>query len=152
MGNAAIEYAMLEYGGLFLSSFLAATVLPFSSEAVLAGLYVAKGGASAGALLATASVGNTLGSFVNFLLGRFCLRWRDARWFPVTSERLDRAGTWFRRFGAWSLLFAWVPLLGDPLTVAAGMLRVNLWLFLVLVAVGKTARYVAVLWAASAVV
>jgi len=148
----AVEYAMLEYGGLFLSAFLAATVLPFSSEAVLAGLYAAKGGAEAGALLATASAGNTLGSFANFLLGRFFIHWRGARWFPVTAERLERAGAWFRRFGSWSLLFAWVPVVGDPLTVAAGVLRVNVWLFLTLVGIGKCARYVAVLWATSAAV
>lgn len=142
----------MEYAGLFLSAFLAATVLPFSSEAVLAGLYTAKGGAGAGLLLATASVGNTLGSFTNFLLGRFCLHWRESRWFPVRVDRLERAGAWFRRFGAWSLLFAWLPVVGDPLTVAAGMLRVNVWLFLALVGVGKIARYVAILWAASAAV
>jgi membrane protein YqaA with SNARE-associated domain len=117
---------------------------------VLAGLYAAKGGASAYALLATASVGNTLGSFANFLLGRFCLHWREALWFPVKAAQFDRAGGWFRRFGAWTLLFAWLPLLGDPLTVAAGVLRVNAWLFLALVGAGKVARYVAVLWVASA--
>ena len=119
---------------------------------MLAGLYAAKGGADAGALLATASVGNTLGSFVNFLLGRFCLHWREARWFPVKAAGLDRAGAWFRRFGVWSLLFAWLPLLGDPLTLAAGMLRVNVWLFLALVGAGKVARYGVVLWAASAAI
>ncbi len=138
---------MIEYAGLFLSAFLAATILPFSSEAVLAGLYAAKGGAEAGALLATASAGNTFGSFANFLIGRFFLHWRGARWFPVAAERLERAGAWFRRFGAWSLLFAWVPVVGDPLTVAAGMLRVGVWRFLILVGIGKCARYVVVLWA-----
>lgn len=147
MSGAAIEYA-----GLFLSAFLAATVLPFSSEAVLAGLYAAKSGAGAGLLLLTASVGNTLGSFANFLLGRFCLHWRESRWFPIKADRLERAGAWFRRFGAWSLLFAWLPVVGDPLTVVAGMLRVNAWLFLALVGAGKVARYVAVLWAASAAI
>lgn len=147
-----MDSAALEYGSLFLSAFLAATILPFSSEAVLAGLYAAKGGAGAGALLATASVGNTLGSFANFLLGRFCLHWREARWFPVKTEALDRAAGWFRRFGSWSLLFAWVPLLGDPLTVAAGVLRVNVWLFLALVGAGKVARYLVILWAAAAAI
>ena len=147
-----MDRAAFEYGGLFLSAFLAATIVPFSSEAVLAGLYATKGGASVFALLATASVGNTLGSFAHFLLGRFCLHWRKARWFPVKADQLERASAWFRRFGAWSLLFAWLPLVGDPLTVAAGALRVNVWLFLALVSAGKLARYVAVLWAASAAV
>ncbi len=145
----AMDQMSIEHGGLFLSAFLAATILPFSSEAVLAGLYAAKGGIGAIALLTTASIGNTLGSFVNFLLGRLCLRWREARWFPVKAAELDRATGWFRRFGTWSLLFAWVPVIGDPLTLAAGVLRVNVWLFLVLVGTGKVARYGVVLWAAS---
>ena len=147
-----MEATAIEYGGLFVSTFLAATILPFSSEAVLAGLHAASGGAGTATLLAVASVGNTLGSFANFLLGRLCLHWREARWFPVKAAELERATAWFRRFGAWSLLFAWVPVVGDPLTLVAGVLRVNIWLFLALVGAGKIARYGVVLWAVSAVV
>ena len=147
-----MEATAIEYGGLFVSAFLAATILPFSSEAVLAGLHTASGGAGTATLLAVASVGNTLGSFANFLLGRLCLHWREARWFPVKAAELERATAWFRRFGAWSLLFAWVPVVGDPLTLVAGVLRVNIWLFLALVGAGKIARYGVVLWAVSAVV
>jgi membrane protein YqaA with SNARE-associated domain len=135
------------YVGLFLSAFLAATILPFSSEAVLAGLYAFDRG-NALALWLTASVGNTLGSLVNWLLGRFCLHWQDRRWFPIKPDRLERAHVWFSRYGVWSLLFAWLPVVGDPLTFAAGVLRVNAGLFLILVAAGKAARYGAVLLAA----
>lgn len=134
----------MDYLAVFTSAFLAATVLPAASELVLAGTASVEG-ADILALLVAASVGNTLGSVLNWVLGRFLLVWRDRRWFPISPETLDRATRWFNRFGVWTLLFAWIPVVGDPLTVAAGVLRVNLWLFLVLVALGKTARYVVVL-------
>ena len=131
------------YAGLFLTAFLAATLVPLSSEAVLAALIAAKG-FDVLALIAVATLGNTLGAVVNWLLGRYCLRWRDRRWFPVKADRLVTASRWFRRYGVWSLLLAWLPLVGDPLTFVAGVLGVRLPLFLVLVAIGKGGRYVAV--------
>jgi membrane protein YqaA with SNARE-associated domain len=135
------------YVGLFLSALLAATVLPFSSEAVLVGL-MASGDYDMIWLWFLASLGNVLGAAVNWGLGRFCLRWQDRRWFPVDKEKLDRAGRWFSRYGVWSLLLAWVPFIGDPLTFAAGVLRVNFWLFLLLVSIGKAGRYAVVILAA----
>ncbi len=135
---------MTAYLLLFASAFLAATILPMSSEAVLAGLVAARG-FDAAVLWAVATVGNTLGAVVNWALGRFCRHWQDHRWFPVKPAELDRAGRWFARYGSWSLLFAWVPVVGDPLTVAAGLLRVNFGWFLALVAVGKAGRYAAVI-------
>ena len=135
------------YLGLFFSALLAATVLPFSSEAVLAALY-AVDRYDAVLLWLVASVGNTLGGLVNWVLGRFCLHWRDRRWLPVAPERLQRAQGWFGRYGTWWLLFAWLPVVGDPLTFAAGVMRVNVWVFLVLVGIGKAARYALVLLAA----
>lgn len=128
------------YGGLSLSAFLAATLLPASSEAVLAGL-VSTGAGDPVALLAVATAANTGGSTVNWLLGRLVSRWRHLRWFPIAPERYERAQRWFERFGEWSLLFAWLPFVGDPLTVAAGTLRIKFARFLVLVALGKAARY-----------
>ncbi len=130
--------------GLFASAFLAATILPFSSEVVLAALTVSDG-ADLPVLWAVASTGNTLGAVVNWGLGRFCLRWSDRRWFPVKPSELDRARRWFGRYGAWTLLLAWVPIVGDPLTVAAGLLQVRLGWFVLLVAIGKSARYAAVI-------
>ena len=135
------------YVGLFLSALLAATVLPFSSEAVLVGL-MAAGDYDMIWLWFLASLGNVLGAAVNWGLGRFCLRWQDRRWFPVDKEKLDRAGRWFSRYGVWLLLLAWVPIIGDPLTFAAGVLRVNFWLFLLLVSIGKAGRYAVVILAA----
>ncbi|HIE20936.1 MAG TPA: DedA family protein [Rhodospirillales bacterium] len=135
------------YVGLFLSALLADTVLPFSSEAVLVGL-MAAGDYDMIWLWFLASLGNVLGAAVNWGLGRFCLRWQDRRWFPVDKEKLDRAGRWFSRYGVWSLLLAWVPFIGDPLTFAAGVLQVNFWLFLLLVSIGKAGRYAVVILAA----
>lgn len=135
-------------GGLFLAAFLAATLAPAQSELLLAGLHAA-GGHSPWALLAAASAGNVLGSALNWGLGRYLVNFQHRRWFPLKPESLDKATGWFRRWGAWSLLLAWVPVIGDPLTFAAGALRVNFALFLVLVTIGKVARYAAVMTAAA---
>ncbi len=132
------------YLGLFLTAFVAATLLPLSSEAVLVALSNAEG-FDVALLFALATLGNTLGAVVNWALGRFCLHWSDRRWFPFSRDQLARAGAGFRRWGIWSLLFAWVPVIGDPLTFAAGVLRVRLLPFVLLVALGKGARYAAVL-------
>ncbi|MEO3432332.1 YqaA family protein [Inquilinus sp. CAU 1745] len=131
------------HGGLFLTAFLAATVLPAQSEFLLAGLHLS-GDYGTWTLVLVATIGNVLGSAVNWSLGRYLIRFRDRRWFPVKPALVERATRWYRRFGFWSLLLAWAPFIGDPLTLVAGMLRVNLMLFLVLVSVGKAARYVAV--------
>lgn len=141
---------MSGYLGLFASALLAATIVPFSSEALLGALLVAGEHHPVGLLIA-ASVGNTLGSVVNWGLGRFCLLWQDRRWFPVGPARLERASRWFARYGVWSLLLAWLPVVGDPLTLAAGVLRVRFALFLLLVAVGKTGRYLAVIFVVDSV-
>jgi membrane protein YqaA with SNARE-associated domain len=131
------------YTGLFLAAFVAATLLPAQSEVALAALLVA-GEQPAAALLAVASVGNVAGSVVNWALGRGVARWRGRRWFPVRAEALARAEGWYRRWGRWSLLLSWMPLIGDPLTVAAGVLRENLIVFLAIVTAAKVARYLVV--------
>lgn len=130
-------------GGLFLSAFLAATVLPAQSEALLVALDMA-GTRSTATLVGIATVGNVLGAVVNWLLGRYLIHLQDRRWFPVKRSLIDRATAWYRRWGFWSLLLSWVPIIGDPLTVVAGILRENLVVFLVLVTIGKAARYLAV--------
>ena len=131
--------------GVFLSAFLAATILPFSSEIVLSAVYGA-GNADAVILWLVASTGNVLGALVNWALGRHLLHWQDRKWFPFKAYQLKRADVWFQRYGVWTLLMAWVPVVGDPLTFVAGFLRVNVWLFLTLVSIGKAGRYMAVLW------
>lgn len=104
--------------------------------------------APAWALLLVASLANTAGSCVNWYLGRFAARFRDRRWFPVSEPALERAQRWYARFGWPSLLLSWVPIIGDPLTVVAGVLRVPIVVFVPLVALAKTGRYAALLWLA----
>ena len=137
------------YGGLFAAALVAATILPAQSELLLAGLLNA-GHQSPVLLVAFASLGNVLGSIVNWMLGRFLIHLRDRRWFPLKPKVYDRAVAWFGKYGLWSLLLAWVPVIGDPLTVVAGALRGDLVRFTVLVAIGKVGRYVfialSVLW------
>ena len=90
-----------------------------------------------------ASLGNVLGSVVNWLLGRGIARFRDRRWFPVGPRALERAEAWYGRYGKWSLLLSWVPIIGDPLTVVAGALREPFPVFLALVTLAKVGRYLA---------
>lgn len=131
------------YGSLFATAFLAATLLPAYSEILFAGLLLE--GYNPFALWAWASAGNTLGSAVNWALAVFFLRYQDRRWFPFRTDRLGRAQRWFQRYGVWSLLMAWAPVGGDALTFVAGLMRVPFWLFLLLVGIGKSARYAIVL-------
>ncbi|MBM3530209.1 MAG: DedA family protein [Alphaproteobacteria bacterium] len=127
--------------GLFLSAFLSATLLPGSSEAALIAL-LALGKSDPAILVAVATAGNVLGSIVNWAMGRYFAHFSDRRWFPVKPAAFERAVAWTGRFGSWSLLFAWLPVIGDPLTVVAGALRVGFWRFVLLVTLGKAGRYV----------
>ncbi|MBT3702627.1 MAG: DedA family protein [Alphaproteobacteria bacterium] len=131
------------YGGLFAVAFLAATILPAQSELGLAGL-ILSGDQTVLALVAVASLGNTLGAVVNWLLGHWVEKFHDRKWFPVKPDQLDKATRWYHRYGRWSLLLSWMPIIGDPLTLAAGMLREPWWSFLALVSVAKTTRYLAI--------
>jgi membrane protein YqaA with SNARE-associated domain len=135
---------LLSLGGLFLAAFGAATILPFQSEIVFAALQLGEA-APVWMIVAVASVGNTLGSAVNYLLGLGLERFRDARWFPATERQLEQAQRWYARWGVWSLLLSWAPF-ADALTVAAGVMRTPFPLFLALVALAKTGRYVALAW------
>lgn len=132
------------YGGLFLSALIAATIFPAQSEVVLVGLLLT-GDYPWPGLFAAATVGNVLGSVVNWWIG---LRLERLRHHPRLARRLlpgqaalDRAQRWFRHRGSWLLLLAWMPFIGDPLTVVAGILRVGLLRFVVLVTIGKAGRY-----------
>lgn len=127
------------YFGLFAAAFLAATLLPAQSEALVVGLLLSD--YAPWLVLTVASVGNVLGSVVNWLLGRGIERFRERRWFPASPEALARAERWYRRFGKWSLLLAWMPIIGDPLTLVAGVMREPFPVFLLLVTVAKVGRY-----------
>ena len=135
---------LLEYISLFLSAFLAATVLPFYSEVVLFALL--RAGGDPVALVLTATTGNTLGAVVNWVLGRYLLHFQDRRWFYFGRDQIARAQRWFQANGYWTLLLAWLPVGGDALTFIAGVMKVRLWLFLVLVGTGKGLRYVSVVY------
>lgn len=132
------------YAGLFLTAFLAATLLPAQSELVFAAMLSA-GRYDPAALLLTATAGNTLGSIVNWALGRFVEHFRERKWFPFKPEQVHRAERWYARWGKWSLLLSWAPLIGDLLTLGAGLMRTPLATFTLLVLIAKGGRYLAIL-------
>jgi membrane protein YqaA with SNARE-associated domain len=125
---------------LFAASFLAATILPAQSELVLSGL-ILTGRAPVWSLVLAASLGNVGGSLVNYWLGRGLARFENAKWFPASRAQLDKAEAFYRRWGRWSLLLSFAPIIGDPLTLIAGALRENIWVFTLLVTISKVGRY-----------
>ncbi|MDB3904498.1 DedA family protein [Candidatus Pelagibacter sp.] len=133
------------YLSLFFISFLAATVLPFSSELTLAGL-ISTSNYDNLLLLVVASFGNILGSVLNWSLGFYLRNLSIKKWFPFKETQIERSSKWFSKFGKWSLLFAWLPIVGDPLTFVAGLLRVRFLDFIILVAIGKVSRYLIVFY------
>ena len=138
------------YLTMFTSAFFAATFVPFSSEIAMTAA-LAAGGAIQW-LIVVATLGNVLGAVVNWGFGRFIEHFRDRRWFPADVKQLQRAQAWFRRYGVWSLLLAWAPVVGDALTIIAGMMRVHIAPFLILVTAGKGLRYIVVALAVEGVV
>ena len=134
---------LIAYAGLFVSAFVSATLFPGGSEALLVGLLVS-GEYAVVALLLVATAGNVLGSVVNWGLGRWVVRFQDRPCFPLSPEKLSQAQQWYHRYGKWSLLLSWVPIIGDPLTVAAGIMRERFLVFLLLVTLAKFGRYLAI--------
>lgn len=126
---------------LFLSAFGAATLLPLQSEAVLIGLLL-QDQYSVIALIAAASIGNVLGSCVNWYLGLKIEQFKDRKWFPVSPEKMAKATLMYQNYGYWSLLLSWMPVIGDPITLIAGLLRENLYRFLLIISLAKTGRYI----------
>jgi membrane protein YqaA with SNARE-associated domain len=135
-----LVFELTSYIGLFVAAFGAATLLPMQSEAVLVGMLLSDRYVVS-TLLAVATVGNVLGSALNWLLGRSVERFRHKRWFPVSESKLEKAQQSYLRYGRWSLLLSWVPIIGDPLTVVAGVMREPLWSFLLIVTLAKGLRY-----------
>jgi len=129
----------MEYALLCLHSFAAATLLPIGSEPTL--LILLQEGHSPLLLLFFATTGNTAGAVVNWIIGRYLLQFKEANWFPINNDTLVKAQKQFSHRGAWVLLFAWLPVVGDPLTLVAGVMRVNLITFVLLVGFGKCMRY-----------
>lgn len=135
-------FSELGYIGLFIAAFLAATILPLSSEIVLSALLLS--GLSPNALVIIATIGNVLGSLINYALGYWASLVVVKKWLRMSEDDFVQAEQHFIKYGTFSLCFAWVPIIGDPLTIMAGVLRVRLQWFLVLVTAGKLLRYVAI--------
>jgi membrane protein YqaA with SNARE-associated domain len=127
------------YIGLFLAAFGAATLIPLQSEAAVVAMLLAK--QPVAIVITIASIGNVLGSVANWVLGLYIERFRHRRWFPIDDRAFARAQAWYHRYGKWSLLLSWMPIVGDPLTLVAGVLREPLRVFLPLVIVAKVGRY-----------
>ncbi len=132
---------LISYFQLFIISFLAATILPLSSELVLSTMLLTDS-FDKYLLLVVASFGNILGSSVNWYLGKKILIFKDKKWFPANEKQIAKGEIYFKKYGIWSLLLAWVPIIGDPLTVVAGILRVKFFTFFLLVSISKISRYI----------
>jgi len=139
---------LFSYFQLLIISFLAATILPFSSEVVLTTMYLSNSFETY-LLLIFASIGNILGSITNWYLGKKITIFQNRKWFPVSPDQLNRSQIYFQKYGLWSLLLAWVPIIGDPLTLLAGVLKVRFGIFFLLVSISKISRYAFILYLAS---
>lgn len=128
------------YWILFISAFGAATLLPLQSELVLLSL-LSQSDYMPLVLLFVATVGNVLGSCVNWWLGLKIEHFKHKQWFPVSVQRLQKAEYHYQRYGIWSLLLSWVPIVGDPLTLLAGVLKTPFYKFLMLTIIAKGGRY-----------
>ncbi|MGB8810481.1 MAG: YqaA family protein [Acinetobacter calcoaceticus] len=136
---------MLSYFLLFISAFGAATLLPLQSEAVLVTLLL-KGQYSALLLISIATLGNVLGSCVNWWLGLKIEQFKHRKWFPVSEKRLQQARSFYHKYGFYSLLLSWTPIIGDPITLVAGLFKENFWRFLGIVLIAKAGRYLFIYW------
>jgi membrane protein YqaA with SNARE-associated domain len=131
------------YVGLFFAAMAAGAILPVPSEAAFVAVLLTSDN-PAWIAVTVATVGNVIGSVINWLIGLGIERLRDKPWFPFSEASLARAEAWYHRYGRWSLLFSFVPIIGDPLTVVAGIMRERFWPFLLLVGIAKLGRYVVV--------
>lgn len=137
---------MWTLSALFLAAFAAATLIPAQSEAVLVGMLLAETN-PVWLLLLVATTGNVLGSLVNWAIGWFLQNRMPVCWFPVSADQLARAQVWYARWGWWTLFGSWLPIIGDPLVLAAGLMREPLWRVVLVVTLAKAGRYVALTWA-----
>ena len=129
------------YLALFLSSFFAATLLPAQSEAVLS-FQLASNKEDLIYLLMIATSGNVLGALVNWYLGKFFLHYKEKKWFPIKADKLAKGEKYYKKYGRVSLLLTWMPIIGDPITLVAGILKEPFWSFLILVTIAKGLRYI----------
>lgn len=132
------------YPALFILSFLASTLLPIGSEWLLV-LMLVKGYPLA-ATVATATFGNCLGAVTTWVIGIYGGEWLIGRVLRISPQQLEKARAYYRRYGIFSLFFSWLPVIGDPLCLVGGIMRISFWPFLLLVSSGKLARYLATAW------
>ena len=139
-----MEYWLLEHGypALFLLSFLASTLVPLGSEWLLAVLLI--NGFEPSMVVAVATVGNSCGALSTYAIGLWGGPFLVQRILRISPENQQRAECYFNRYGIWTLLFSWLPVIGDPLCLAGGVLRTGVWRFILLVTVGKFIRYLVV--------
>jgi membrane protein YqaA with SNARE-associated domain len=135
--------AAAAYFGLFLAALAAGSIFPVPSEAALVAMILTSDN-PVWIAVAVATTGNVTGSMINWFLGRGIERLRGTRWFPVSEASVERAGRWYHKYGRWSLLLSFVPIIGDPLTIIAGVMKESLWFFVAVVTIAKLGRYVAV--------
>lgn len=131
---------IMVYVSLFLVSLAAATIFPAQSEILLAKLLL-DAHYTWWVLILVASLGNILGSVLNWILGRYIAHFKDRKWFPIKHDKYDRWEKMYQKYGKWSLLLSWVPVIGDPLTIIAGALREPFSVFIILVSFAKITRY-----------
>ena len=140
------------YLSLFTIGFMVATIVPFGSEMYFATL-LAMNKYNSILLLIAVSIGNILGSVFNWICGFYAAYFLKKKWFPINKNQIDKATNFFINYGKWSLLLAWVPFIGDPITFVAGTLRYSIYPFLLFVSISKITRYLviyfSVLWAVS---
>lgn len=135
------------YMGMFIAAFLAASILPFSSEAVMVGLQAA--GLDPVALIAYGTIGNVLGSMFNYTIGRLGkMEWIE-KYLHVKKEDLDKAHKFMAGKGAWMGLLSVIPVIGDVITVALGLMRANVVIVVISVTISKLARYMLLVYGAS---
>lgn len=139
----AIIPFLIEYGawGMFIAGFLSGSILPFSSEVVLVGLLA--GGANVWGLVIWGTIGNSLGSYLNYWIGTLGKEEWITRYAGVSPEKLQRGMAYVHKYGAWAGLLSWVPVIGELITVAMGYLRVNKWASMATIVIGKFLRYIA---------
>jgi membrane protein YqaA with SNARE-associated domain len=129
------------YITLFTSSFISSTVLPGYSELTLTA-FIYSNKFPVLTLVLVASLGNILGSVLNWYLGFYFVKFKQKKWFPISHSQLEKSSLWFTNYGKWTLFLSWVPFIGDPLTVVAGILRIPIITFLIIVSISKILRYV----------
>lgn len=132
------------YAALFAISLLASSVIPLGSEWLLIALLVLNYNTIG--IVAVATIGNTLGAITTYAVGRYGGQAIAKRFLTMKDNDLNRAQQLYQRFGIWTLLFSWLPVIGDPLCAVSGFLKTRLPLFSAIVLTGKLARYAAVAW------